>query len=126
MDASVGAKIIDMLIALKAKERLSYIFISHDLKIVRKISDYICVMFAGKIVEKGPCSLVYNSPLHPYTKMLIAAAKHNLKDSPAKIKDVRGHYACPFYYRCPYRKEICKTKVAWQKKDSGQQVLCNL
>ncbi len=85
LDVSIQAQIINLLKDLQAKQNLTYLFIAHDLSVVRYISDRILVMYKGRIVESGPTNLVYNHPLHPYTKSLLAAA-------PTTKLDQENHY----------------------------------
>jgi microcin C transport system ATP-binding protein len=74
LDMSVQAQIVDLLRDLQAKHRLAYLFISHDLKVVRAMSDEIVVMREGRVVERGPTEQVFAAPAEPYTRALLAAA----------------------------------------------------
>jgi microcin C transport system ATP-binding protein len=74
LDMSVQAQIVDLLRDLQARHRLAYLFISHDLKVVRAMSDHILVMRAGRVVEQGPAEAVFEAPAQPYTRALLAAA----------------------------------------------------
>ena len=74
LDMSVQAQIVDLLRELQARHRLAYLFISHDLKVVRALSDEILVMRAGRVVEHGPAARIFDHPQDPYTKALLAAA----------------------------------------------------
>jgi microcin C transport system ATP-binding protein len=74
LDMSVQAQIVDLLRDLQARHRLAYLFISHDLKVVRAMSDHILVMRAGRVVEQGPADRVFETPAEPYTRALLAAA----------------------------------------------------
>jgi peptide/nickel transport system ATP-binding protein len=76
LDVSIRAQILDLLVALSQQFGLTYLFISHDLSVVRSVADRVLVMKAGKIVEQGPSESVFNAPQHEYTKMLIAAVPH--------------------------------------------------
>ena len=117
LDVSVQAQILNMLKDLQAKRNLTYLFISHDLGVVRYMSDYIAVMYLGKIVEFGLAEEVFEKPLHPYTKMLFAsmpvpdpeATKKKPKieirgEPPSPINPPPG---CRFHNRCPYVMETC-------------------
>lgn len=99
LDASTQARIINLLCNINRDKRYSYIFISHDLKLARFISDKIYVLYGGYVVEEYP---VFDEPAHPYSQMLLG-------DSVAKItKDMPG---CFFYGSCRYRKNICKNST---------------
>ncbi|HOJ65027.1 MAG TPA: ATP-binding cassette domain-containing protein [Spirochaetota bacterium] len=118
LDVSIQAQVINLLIELKEKLGLSYLFIAHDLSVVKHISDRIIVMYLGKIVEEGHKKEIFSNPLHPYTKSLISAIPEpdiNVKkeriilkgdvDSPTNF--VKG---CPFCKRCYMSKSICFEK----------------
>ena len=74
LDRSVQAQIIDLLRDLQREHDLAYMFISHDLRVVRALSDYVVVLRAGKVVEQGPATELFDEPQHPYTRALMAAA----------------------------------------------------
>ncbi|MFM8681148.1 MAG: microcin ABC transporter ATP-binding protein, partial [Alphaproteobacteria bacterium] len=74
LDMSVQAQIVDLLRELQARHRLSYVFISHDLKVVRALADEVMVLKDGRVVERGPSSAVFDAPREPYTRALMAAA----------------------------------------------------
>lgn len=75
LDVTVQSQILDLLQELKQRYKLSYLFISHDLRVIYRMCDYVCVMYKGKIVEKAPVEQLYNNPQHEYTKLLLNAAK---------------------------------------------------
>ena len=117
LDVSVQAQVINLLKQLQKDFELTYIFISHDLNVVRYMCDRIAVMYLGKIVEMGTYKEIYENPKHPYTKALLSAipkeSPHDqreriiLKDSvPNPINPPSG---CHFHERCPVAMDLCKT-----------------
>ncbi len=117
LDVSVQAKILNMLNGLKADLRLTYMFISHDLSVVRHLSDHIGVMYLGRMVEYGTREQVFNTPTHPYTRGLLAAAPSldpDDRDRPREVvlqgevpSAVEPPSGCRFHPRCPNRKPEC-------------------
>ncbi|WP_040984153.1 ABC transporter ATP-binding protein [Oceanobacillus jeddahense] len=118
LDVSVQAQVINLLKALQKEFQLTYIFISHDLNVVRYMCDRIAVMYLGKIVEVGTFEEIYSQPQHPYTKALFSAIP---KESPFETKEqiiLKGSVpsplnppsGCSFHERCPVAMEICKQK----------------
>jgi len=120
LDVSVQAQILNLLIDLRKEFKLTYLFIAHNLDVVRYISDRIAVMYLGRIVELGTCAEVYSTPLHPYAQALISAApipdptcdrsqRIILQgDLPSPASPPPG---CPFHTRCPIVQERCRTEV---------------
>ncbi|MCB1741741.1 MAG: ABC transporter ATP-binding protein, partial [Gammaproteobacteria bacterium] len=119
LDKSVEAQVLNLLTDLKHKHDLTYVFISHDLNVVRYISDKVMVMYLGEIVEIGDVESVYDEPLHPYTQALLAAqpsmdpASRTRKapisgDPPNPIDPPSG---CRFHTRCPYAEAVCSDRV---------------
>lgn len=120
LDVSVRADVMNLLFDLRLKFNLTYVFISHDLSMVRHISDLIAVMYLGKIVEFGVWSEVLESPKHPYTKALIAAMpNHELVGETNYEKPLMGEVpdpanlpsGCAFHARCPLVEDSCKVST---------------
>lgn len=136
LDVSVQSQILNLFNRLKKELGLTYIFISHDLSVVRHISDRICVMYLGNIVETGTTEAVYNYPEHPYTQCLLAAVlkpmpgsrhQHKTGDSGEIVKKANVSAGCPFYPRCPKAMECCKTtKPEMTDMGEGHMVKCHL
>ena len=115
LDLSVQAQILNLLTDLKKKENLTFLFISHDLSVVRYLSDRIAVMYLGKIVETGETEEIFKNPRHPYTIALLSAIpsleeKKSKKillegNSPSNVHSPKG---CPFHTRCFMAQERCK------------------
>lgn len=134
LDVSIQSQIINLLQRLQEQNGLTYLFISHDLNVVRYFSDRIGVMFLGKMMELGPTEEVYRRPLHPYTKFLIAAApipdphaRHQEKlilegDIPSPLRPPSG---CRFHTRCPYVKGMCKSQEPQIQEVEGRFVACH-
>ena len=119
LDVSIQSQILNLLLELQEEMKLSYLFIAHDLSVVKHISDRIAVMYLGKIVEYTDADTLYESPLHPYTNALISAIpvpdptirkkKQILEgDVPSPINPPSG---CVFHTRCPYVIDRCKVEV---------------
>lgn len=121
LDVSIQAQIINLIAKIRREMGLTLIFISHDLSVVKHISDRIAVMYLGKIVELGPSEQVLEKPLHPYTKALVSAVpipdpkRESTRkrimlpgDPPSPMNPPVG---CPFHPRCPYMIEACRAGV---------------
>ena len=118
LDVSIQAQIINLLIELQEKLGLSVLFISHDLRVVRYISDRVAVMYLGSLVEMAETNELYDHPLHPYTEVLLAAAPSMDEDAHITKTVVKGELpspinvpkGCRFHPRCPFADEICGTE----------------
>ncbi|MEN1760756.1 oligopeptide/dipeptide ABC transporter ATP-binding protein [Anoxynatronum sibiricum] len=117
LDVSIQAQILNLMMDLQAEFGLTYLFISHDLSVVKHVSNRIAVMYLGKIVELSEYNSIFKDPLHPYTQALLSAipvpSLHSSKekiilegDIPSPINPPDG---CRFYGRCQHRQEICKS-----------------
>jgi len=132
LDVSVQAKLLNLLRNLQARLGLSYLFITHDLGVVRYIADRVLVMYAGQIVEAAPTGMLFERPLHPYSRALLEAVP---VDSPAHRIErplPRGEpYAaidpgpgCRFASRCPWAARECEDPVELQEIDARRSVRC--
>lgn len=134
LDVSVQAQIINLLQDLQEEKKLTYLFISHDLNVVKHIANRVCVMFLGKIVEVGKKEDIFKQPLHPYTRFLMESSpimdphlrnkgKLILKgEMPSPINLPRG---CRFSTRCPFCTEKCKESEPELVSKDGREVACH-
>lgn len=135
LDVSVQAQIINLFMELQEKFRLTYLFISHDLRVVRHISDRVAVMYLGKVVEFAPSGELYKNPLHPYTRVLISSVPVADPDKQRKMTVLKGDVpspinpppGCSFHPRCPIAVEKCSS-VEPELRDAGggHLVSCHL
>lgn len=115
LDVSIQAQILNLLKDLKNDYHLTYLFVSHDLNVIRFISDRVAVMYLGRLVELAPNNDIYERPLHPYTRMLLSAVpscEPRKRNGEIKIKgeaEIMAGEGCPFQNRCLYKQEICST-----------------
>ncbi|NLZ38211.1 MAG: dipeptide ABC transporter ATP-binding protein [Firmicutes bacterium] len=132
LDVSIQAQVLNLMKDLQEKFNLTYLFISHDLRVVRYICDRVIVMYLGRIMEIADSNELYDRPVHPYTKALLSAIPEVTKerrerervrlqgDVPSPINIPGG---CRFHTRCPQRQEICKTTEP-PVKDLGNGHFC--
>jgi peptide/nickel transport system ATP-binding protein len=139
LDVSVQAALLNLLLQIQEEFSTTLVFISHDLSVVRFISDYVCVMYLGQVVEIGPAEDIYAPPYHPYTEALLSAVPVPDPDSrqahirlsgivPSAISPPEG---CRFSTRCPRRNlladpDICNTEPSWRENSSGHRISCHL
>ena len=119
LDVSIQSQILNLLLELQADMNLAYLFIAHDLAVVKHISDFIAVMYLGKIVEWADADTLYRQPAHPYTHALLSAIpvpdpeverqkQILIGDVPSPVNPPPG---CVFHTRCAYAREYCQKKV---------------
>ena len=133
LDVSIQAQVINLLMDLKARHGLSYLFISHDLHVVKFIADRVAVMYLGRIVEHGPSAEVMRSPRHPYTQALLAAAP--VAGGPrVERPPLTGELpsvahpppGCPFHTRCPRAMDICRQAYPAAHVEKDHVTSCHL
>ncbi|MGI5446030.1 ABC transporter ATP-binding protein [Streptomyces sp. CA-243310] len=135
LDVSVQAQIVNLLERLRAELDLAYVFIAHDLSVVKRISDRVAVMYLGRIVEIGDKRALYESPQHPYTRALLSAvplpdpaAERRrerivlLGDPPSPAAPPDG---CAFHPRCPKAREICRAERPVLRSAASREVACH-
>ncbi|MEM0288135.1 MAG: ABC transporter ATP-binding protein [Nitrososphaerota archaeon] len=116
LDVTVQAQILELVRHLKVKFNTSFIFISHDLSVLSEVCDRIGIMYGGRIVEIAPTKEIFDNPMHPYTKFLIAAIptleEKEIQEIGGAVPDMRfPPSGCMFHPRCPYIMEICRERV---------------
>lgn len=119
LDVSIQSQIINLMMDMQQNNNISYIFISHDLSVVKHISDRVGVMYLGSMVELGSKEKIYENPQHPYTRALMAAIPVPDPDKRSEMKLIEGEIpsnvntpsGCKFHPRCPYVQDICKEQV---------------
>ena len=136
LDVSIQAQIVNLMEDLQDQFKLTYLFIAHELSVVRHISDRIAVMYLGKIVESGPSNALRDRPLHPYTKVLVSSVPIPDPDVEAARKPIllKGEIpspvnppsACRFHTRCPIAQQICsEVEPPLELKENGRFAACH-
>ena len=134
LDVSVQGQVVNLLRDLQAERGLSYVFVSHDLRIVRHIADRVAVMYLGRIVEIGDKETIYRRPLHPYTEALLAAVPVPRPGRPRRRAAVQGEIpspmnpptGCAFHPRCPLATDRCRTEMPVLRAVADREVACHL
>lgn len=135
LDVSIQSQILNLLQELQAELKLTYLFISHDMSVVRHISNRVGVMYLGKMVEEAPTDQLFATPLHPYTQALLSAVPHPDPERKRERIVLKGEIpsplnppsGCVFHTRCPHVMERCKQAVPEKKEMApGHFVACHL
>jgi oligopeptide/dipeptide ABC transporter ATP-binding protein len=135
LDVSIQSQVLNLMLDLQREMQLSYLFIAHNLAVVKHVSDRIAIMYLGRIVELADAETIYRAPRHPYTRALISAIpepdptrnKQRIVlqgDVPSPINPPSG---CPFHPRCPHATERCRAEVPALRSvgEAGQQISCH-
>ena len=134
LDVSVQAQILNLLVDLQQDFRLTYLFVAHDLSVVRHISNRVAVMYVGRMVELAETDALFRTPRHPYTAALLSAVPEPDPRTRGKRIMLQGEVAnpaapptgCYFHPRCPYAVEVCRTETpAWREISRGHFVGCH-
>ncbi len=132
LDVSIQAQVLNLLKRLQMDRGLTYMFVTHDMSVVRHISDDICVMYLGQVVEKCPSKELFKNPLHPYTKALLSAIPSTDIDHPFQREILQGELTspinpkpgCRFAARCKYATEDCQQPQVQEEVSPGHFVRC--
>jgi oligopeptide/dipeptide ABC transporter ATP-binding protein len=136
LDVSIQAQIINLFLQLRRDLNLTMLFISHDLSVVRHVSDRVAIMYLGRIVETGPTEQIFTAPRHPYTRALLDSAPRLAADG-APVQDIRPIHGelpspinpppgCAFHQRCAFAQDRCKKELPLLRPfGEAQQAACH-
>ena len=132
LDVSIQAQVLNLLMDLQEQKQLTYMFVTHDLSVVRHISDNICVMYLGQLVETCSSKKLFEKPLHPYTQALLSAIPSTDVDRKMQRVQLKGELTspinpkpgCRFAARCPYATAKCQEPQQLREIESGHFVQC--
>ena len=132
LDVSIQAQVLNLLMDLQDQMGMAYMFVTHDLSVVRHISNHICVMYLGQLVEKAPTDELFVSTLHPYTQALLSAIPSIDIDHPMQRIRMKGEITspinpkpgCRFAARCPHAAEVCQQPQKLEEVSPGHFVAC--
>lgn len=132
LDVSIQAQVLNLLMDLQEQTQVAYMFVTHDLSVVRHISDHICVMYLGQLVEKAPTEELFKETLHPYTKALLSAIPSTDIFHPMQRLALKGEITspinpapgCRFAARCPYATEACRQPQELREVSKDHYVAC--
>jgi peptide/nickel transport system ATP-binding protein len=134
LDVSVQAQILNLLLELQERLGLTYLFVAHDLSVVKRVSDRVAVMYVGQIVELAETRKLFARPLHPYTSALLSAIPEPNPRAKKQRTILQGEVAnpaappsgCYFHPRCQYAIDVCKTTApAWEEVEPGRFARCH-
>jgi len=134
LDASIQAQILNLLLDIQEQYKVSYLFISHNVSVVRHMSDRIAVMYLGKVVEEGPVEELILAPKHPYTDALISSIPKPNPKARGEMVEIRGETpspinppsGCRYHTRCPFATEVCTEKEPQLRElEVGHLVACH-
>jgi len=133
LDVSIRAQVLNLLMDLQEEFNLAYLFISHDLGVVRHIADEVMVMYLGRSVEHGPKEAIFAGPRHPYTRALLASTpvvnpKERLTRAPLKGElpsPLNPPPGCAFHRRCPFATALCAESRPELREVDGRMVACH-
>ncbi len=134
LDVSVQGEILNLMNRLQAELGIAYLIITHNLAVVRHISDEMAIMYMGRFVEHGPTARIFDAPSHPYTHGLLAAEPHPDPDRRRETVELKGEVpslahrpsGCEFHNRCPYARDNCRSETpAPRDLEPGHRVLCH-